>query len=352
MSAADSHASDRLGPGGVVRSVVVALVCAVAVGAIALSVVGSWVNSIIDSPARTSDAVAAALNDEEVVSDLATAAADRAVSAAMEVLGFDDADSTSNPVVRRLRSTAQEWAADVAAARIAAPVIGSDIANSLATSAAGRLHRVIVETVVDGGGLGEISADEPFRVNLVPLVVDALAAAQTVGVLPSVELPDLAQIDGADAQRAAVSEALGVTLPRNFAEYTIAREGSVGGVLAVIEFVVSLAQRVGLYAPLIAVGATVSALALSRRRLRTLGALAAATAVMMVLLWGSTQAGIDRLDDAGLTLGAVRAIRIVAEELAAPLATAALWVGAASLAIAVVATAARGWGKRGVTHAT
>lgn len=332
-----------------IRTASVALGGLVTVAAVVLSVVGWWASLIIDSPDRTSAAVSVALSDDAVVQDVARAAGDRAVTAIVEVAGLG-ADDTTNPVVRRLQSTVEDWIADVAAARVVAPVLSSEVTNSLVTSASARAHRVIVETV-DGGtadATGGRRSDEPFRVNLLPLIVEVLEAAQAKGFLSRVDVPDLADIEGASAQRQALSEALGITLPREFGEYTIQRDGSTDRVLGVIEPVVSTARRAGAFAPVVALVGFVAVVVESRRRLRTVAVLSGSISLVMGALWAAVGVAVDRFGNTGATAGTVRALRLVAEELLEPLLTAMVWVAAAALVAAVlaaIATSVRGAGR-------
>ncbi|GAA0468960.1 hypothetical protein GCM10010167_27680 [Paractinoplanes deccanensis] len=220
-----------------VRGIVAAILAAVAAFALVLSVVGLWA-------ART------ALNTDRWVTTVAPLPQDPAISAAVAQYATDQTFTVIN-VEQRLRDVLPQQAGFAAGPiagqlhqqveRIVTNVLRSDGFQTVWIELNRRVHDRVM-AVVEGDSEVVTAAGDHIDIDLLPLINQALR--ELSAQLPTlfgkqITLPDLSSGAIPDNLRVRVEEALGVTLPANFAQFTVYD----GGQLKALQDTVAASKR-------------------------------------------------------------------------------------------------------------
>lgn len=219
------------------RGIVAAILAAVAAFALVLSVVGLWA-------ART------ALNTDRWVTTVAPLPQDPAISAAVAQYATDQTFTVIN-VEQRLRDVLPQQAGFAAGPiagqlhqqveRIVTNVLRSDGFQTVWIELNRRVHDRVM-AVVEGDSEVVTAAGDHIDIDLLPLINQALR--ELSAQLPTlfgkqITLPDLSSGAIPDNLRVRVEEALGVTLPANFAQFTVYD----GGQLKALQDTVAASKR-------------------------------------------------------------------------------------------------------------
>jgi hypothetical protein len=302
-----------------VRSLFSALTGLVAVLALVVSLIAVWANDVLFDSEAVSSAVETALDQPEVTDALAAYLTDQVLIAvgADEVL-VDVLPPALEPLAPAITGGVRAYVIG----RLAVILANEDV-RAVIVAGVERSHAALMR-VLQGDGLidGITIADGEVTVNLLPLIARGLVAVQDLGLLRSVEVPQLTAAGDPDAQRIELAAALGRDLPPTFGEMVVYR----GEVVAEAEATVQLAQRMivlakraMLAAMVLTVVAAGASLWLARRRARAglLLLLAAVAATLVVRALGV--AAIERVPRLAVQPGARAATRSVVGSLASGL---------------------------------
>jgi hypothetical protein len=307
-------------------AVVVLLVGATTAWSIRTAQDSDWVEArvagILTDPA-VSDALAARVV-EEVSTSLAL---ESEVAAAVP----DELE----PVVAVVFAGARGWIEDQLAELIRTEAVAETVAVAI-----GRAHSVAVDVirgddVVDGVRI----EDGEVRVNLLPLVTDALRFVQDVGLLRDAEIPELGRDGDPDAQRAELSAALDRPLPEHFGEPVLLRSEAIdelGATVTTARDLLVLARRV--VVGVLLVGAVLAGATIwwSQRRWRTAGFLLAGFLVGALVIGRLLDRAGDRLPEAVESPGAKATVRELVASLERSLTGTLFTVGFVGIAAFVV----------------
>lgn len=326
------------------RTVASALLGIVGVVGLLGSVLGVWVHREVFDESAVAGAVDVALQDPEVTGALAHRLANQVVEAATSEQIIDERlPGLLAPIQPLVVDGARRIVGEQAARLLADDRVRAEVVDAAVVS-----HRRVVH-VLEGGSLLDGTrtsvADDAVRLNLLPLAARALIEVQDrTGLFASLDVPDLEPGGDPDEQRRELSEAIGRDLPEDFAQPAVYRHEAIaraGAVVARTQHAVVVLRRSLAVVVGVTVVAVVGSVALARRRLRAAAVLTAGVVVVAAI--GRTLVRTV-VSDAAATVddpGAVRAVRLVGEELTSGLVTAFRLAAVLALALVVAALVRR-----------
>ena len=203
------------------RRIAGAILTVLACVALVASVVAVWAGrTLLDTPTFSRTA-ADALTDPEVASALGDRLADEGVDLVWDAAELDRrVPAALEPYADSLADGLRTQLAAAATAVLEAPTTHDVLETNLE-----RAHGTLL-TVLEGDG---DLPDDAVRLNLLPVLSRALLGLQDRGILPaSLDLPTFEAGGDADDQIAELEEAVGRSLPDDFAQLTIYEGAAVG----------------------------------------------------------------------------------------------------------------------------
>lgn len=261
------------------RRVAAAILTVLTCVALVASVVAVWAGrTLLDTPTFSRTA-ADALTDPEVASALGDRLADEGVDLVWDAAELDRrVPDVLEPYADSLADGLRTQLAAAATAVLEAPTTHEVLETNLE-----RAHRTLL-TVLEGDG---DLPDDAVRLNLIPVLSRALLRLQDRGILPaSLDLPTFEAGGDADDQIAELEEAVGRSLPDDFAQLTIYEGAAVGKASTLVQSgrdALALARRAMAGLVIVTVALAVGALVVSPRRRRTLVALGVGALVATLL---------------------------------------------------------------------
>jgi hypothetical protein len=289
---------------GRARAIIAAVLGALAVILLIVSVVGVWAKATVLRSEPVANLVGAAIAEPDVQAALAALLADE----------VQDAVDLENTLASALPSPVNRFAGPIAAGANAA--LERAFERLLARPATQQAVETIVERahgramqLLRGDGLldGVNVVNGEVSINLLPLVAQGLTALQSLGLLDDVTVPELTADGDPTAQVAELSAALGRDLPAGFGQLAVYSSDNVKQSQAAVETaqdLLVLAQRALWLVVLLAVVLTAATILVAPRRLRAGILLALAVAGAMVLLRASVREVVSQAAALATTAGA------------------------------------------------
>ena len=296
---------------GRVRAAVAAVLGALAVVLLLVSVVGVWAKATVLRSEPVANLVGAAIAEPDVQAALAALLADE----------VQDAVGLEARLEATLPSPVDRFAAPIAAGANAA--LERALGRVLASPAAQQTITTLVEDaharamrLLRGDGLvdGINVADGEVSINLLPLVANGLTALQSIGLLDGVTVPELTAGGDPNEQADELSAALGRDLPDGFGQLVVYQSDNVKRSEAAVETARDLlvvAQRALWLVVLLAVVLTAATILVAPRRLRATLVLALGVAGAMALLRASVREVVSQAAELATTAGAKAATNAI-----------------------------------------
>ncbi len=324
---------------GKVRSIGAALVGAVAVVALSVSVLGLWTADVLFDSEEVGEAVERTLAEPAVTDALAaritTAVFEAAdVEARVTELSPDGFDRLVPALVGGVRNRVESRVAQLLATEQTRDVVVTLVEGS---------HRRVVR-LLTGDGLvdGVTVQDGEVQLNLLPLVGLGLREVQELGFLDDLELPELTVDGDPQAQIAELEVAFGRELRDDFGQLTVYRSESLAEAGATVETAqraVAFAKRALIAVIALTVVAFVGSVMLAQRRRRAVLILALASVGVMFVARALVRKVVEEAPVIALDPGARTAISTMLESLTSDLlvlVTLTLVFGAAVALVAFV----------------
>jgi hypothetical protein len=266
-----------------VRTVMSVLFGIIAVIGLLASVLAIWARSVLFDSTTVAKAVGSSLEQPEVTTALAAYITDQVFTAG-DVGGR--VEQMLPPALAGLAPAMVSGAHTAVQDRLA-QVLATDEARSVIVTVVERSHAAMMKLLQGDGLVDGISVnDGEVSVNLLPLVGRGLNAAQNLGFLDQLVIPDLAASGDPAAQIAALEQALGRDLPDQFGQMVVYRSealASGGATLARAQQALVVVKRSIVLVIALTIGCFVVSILLANRRRRTILVLALASTAMMVI---------------------------------------------------------------------
>ncbi len=222
-------------------------------------------------------------------------------------------------------------------------LLESDVARNLVVGLVRTSHRSLMR-VLEGDGLaaGVTVSDGQVSINMLPLVGLGLQAAQKLGVLTNVSMPELSQDGNPQEQIAALEKTFNLDLADNFGQLVVFKSSAVanaGASLAVAQRMTALVKRAIWLILALTVVLVAATLGVARHRRRALVALGLGGAAAFLLCRILIERVIDKTPYLVANPGSRRAIASTLNEVAGGLlrlVTSMLLVGLITAAISFI----------------
>lgn len=298
------------------------------------STVALWAEDTVFDPATAGVIVDEVLARPEVTASLAD-------WVAVEVFTLADVDGVVNGFLpddlASLSSVIVDSARDAVASRIIVMLRSPSLRERL-VDVATEAHRVAIR-LFEGEGLasGIAVADGEVRLNLLPLIPLGVDAAQQLGFLTDVDVPELERGNHA-LQLAQIESVLGRDLPDEFGRVVVYRSDAVeqaGRTLQEAQRVVAVVHR-AMVVVLVASGVSlIAAVILARRRPRAVALLATANIAGVLVALAMLELLADRAGRVPSAPGGRAAVDAVLETMAASLQRSLIFLAGVSIVVVV-----------------
>jgi hypothetical protein len=255
----------------------------IAVIGLLASVLAIWARGVLFDSKTVANAVGSSLEQPEVSTALAKYITDQVFIAA-DVDGR--VEKILPPALAGLAPALVSGAHTSVQDRLA-QVLATEEARSIIIKVVERSHAAMMKLLEGDGLVDGISVkDGEVSVNLLPLVGRGLTAAQNLGFLDKLQVPDLAANGDPATQIAALEKTLGRDLPDQFGQVVVYRSealASGGATLARAQQTLVVVKRSIVLVIAITIGSFAASILLANRRRRTILVLALGATAMMVI---------------------------------------------------------------------
>ncbi len=314
------------------------------IAAVVALVVG-WARATVLDSDRFASTIEQTLAEPEVTRSLSELVTERV----LEIADVDAFVATNLPEELAALSPVLRGAARGLTIELVDGIVSSPAARSGLVEASRATHQGFVRLLEGGEPPPSVTIEgDSIAINLLPLVTESIGGLQARGLVGELEVPRLNWDDDPAEQRMLLSRVLDRDLPDDFGQIVVYRSERVSEASQMVQngrSVLTLAKRgaLVLYASVIILG--VATVALARRRLVALGALASGVAAAVLIARAVVNGIVEEIPGLFTNPGAVVAVAISVGDLTRGLITMLDVVAVFTVAIAAFALVAA-WRRR------